>query len=228
MQLPEERKQLSRRDFLRVSGVAATALLVAACVAPSAVPSGQSGAAAPAKAPATIQANFAFTQSDYGLQYEVIGKWRDLFQQTYPWITVKLAFVDWEEHHKKMLVLAAANQLPDFVEVQASRSQLCIVNKVFLPVDDYIAADTKFKMDDFFPGIMEYYQREKKTYALPYDHGPEILGYNKTLFDEKGVHIRMRVGPLICSAKKRCSLPRKARPGASAACRAAGSLNHHI
>jgi len=136
--------------------------------------------------PVTLEAHIAFTQADYGLQYQVIEDWRDIFQKTYPWITVNLVFNDWTEHHNKMLVLAAANELPDFIEVQASRSLLWIIEGVFLPVDDFAAADPDFDMDDFFEGIMGYYRWEGQTYALPYDHGPSILGYNKTMFDEFG------------------------------------------
>ena len=137
--------------------------------------------------PVSIQADIAFTQADYGLQYKVIEQWRDIFQQTYPWVTVNLVFNDWNEHHNKMLVLAAANELPDFIEVQASRAPLWIMNDVFLPIDDYAAADAKFDMDDFFAGIMGYYQANDRTYALPYDHGPVILAYNKDMFDDFGV-----------------------------------------
>jgi multiple sugar transport system substrate-binding protein len=136
--------------------------------------------------PVSLEAHIAFTQADYGLQFQVIEQWRDIFQETYPWITVNLAFNDWTEHHNKMLVLAAANELPDFIEVQASRSLLWIIEGVFLPIDDFAAADAKFDMDDFFAPIMEYYRWEGQTYSLPYDHGPEILGYNKSMFDEFG------------------------------------------
>lgn len=34
---------------------------------------------------------------------------------------------------------------------------------------------------------MGYYRWKDKIYALPYDHGPSILGYNKKMFDEQGV-----------------------------------------
>ena len=142
---------------------------------------------APEKDPVNLQANIAFTQSDYGLQYQIMQQWRDIFQQTYPWVTVDLAFVDWSDHHDKMLVLAAAGTLPDWIEVQASRSQLWALEGVFLATDDYVAADPDFAADDFFPEVMPYYQVEGRTYAYPYDHGPLILTYNVDMFDEFGV-----------------------------------------
>src|SRR5436305_1753270 len=102
MDTPQEGKQFSRRSFLKYSGLTATALVAAACVPP---PGSAPAAAGAAKAPVTLQANIAFTQADYGLQYRTVEKWRDLFQETHPGIKVNLAFVDWTEHHNKMLVL---------------------------------------------------------------------------------------------------------------------------
>lgn len=186
MDTPQEDKQFSRRSFLKYSGLTATALVAAACVPPPGSASAPAATGA-GKEPVTLQANIAFTQADYGLQYRTVEKWRDLFQETHPDITVNLAFVDWTEHHNKMLVLAAAGELPDFVEVQASRSLLWIIEGVFLPIDEFVAADPKFDMSDFFEAIMGYYQWNGKTYVLPYDHGPELLGYNKKMFDEQGV-----------------------------------------
>ncbi len=174
---------ITRRRFLQLGGTGIAAASLAAC-AVSTLPAGDAGAAPEL---ANIQANIAFTQADYGLQYKTIEKWRDLFEETHEGITVDLAFVDWSEHHSKMLVLAAANELPDFIEVQASRSLLWIIEGVFLEIDQFSSMDDSFDMDDFFAGVMPYYQWDGKTYALPYDHGPIILGYNKTLFEERGV-----------------------------------------
>ena len=190
-------KKLNRRDFLRLGGLAAAGTALASCGAtPEVVEKVVTvevekevvvTAEAPSKDPVTLQANIAFVQSDYGLQYQIIQQWRDLFQQQYPWITVNTAFVDWTDHHSKMLVLAAAGELPDFIEVQASRSQLWIQEGVFLPMDEYAAADPDYALDDFFEEVMPYYMMDGKTYAAPYDHGPSILGYNKNMFDEFGV-----------------------------------------
>jgi len=192
-------KRMTRREMLRLAALGTVGAVAAACgatptpevvekiVKETVVVEKEVIKEAPPKEPVTLQANIAFTQSDYGLQYEIVQKWRDIFQQTYPWITVNIAFVDWQEHHDKMLVLAAAGELPDFIEVQASRSLLWIIEGVFLPVDEYTDADPDFNMDDFFEMVMPYYQWGGKTYVLPYDHGPEILGYNKDMFDEFGV-----------------------------------------
>ncbi len=175
-------KTLSRRHFLQLSGMGAAGVALAACAVPVPETDGMA-----AMEPVHLQANIAFTQADYGLQYQTIEKWRDLFEDTHEGITVELAFVDWSEHHSKMLVLAAANELPDFIEVQASRSLLWIIEGVFLDIDGYAAADPGFDMDDFFEGVMGYYRWDGKTFALPYDHGPINLGFNKTLFEERGI-----------------------------------------
>lgn len=179
-------KKMSRREMLRLAGLSVAGAALAACQ-PVVVEQAAEGVEAPAKEAVTLQANIAFTQSDYGLQYQIVQQWRDLFQQTNPGITVDLAFVDWGDHHNKMLVLAAAGELPDFIEVQASRSQLWIKEGVFLPMDEYAAADPDYDLADFFDDVMPYYQREGMTYAAPYDHGPVIIAYNKDMFDEFGV-----------------------------------------
>ncbi len=46
--------------------------------------------------------------------------------------------------------------------------------------------DPDYALDDFFPEALALYRSEGKTYSLPYDHGPTIISYNKTMFDEFG------------------------------------------
>jgi len=142
---------------------------------------------APQKEPVTLRASIAFTQSDYGLQYQIIQQWRDLFQQSYPWITADLEFIDWTEAQTKPVVQAAAGELPDFLEVHFQRAQMWVKEGILLPVDPYTDVDPDYDLGDYFPEALAIYQDDAgKTYSCPYDHGPTVLGYNKTMFDEYG------------------------------------------
>jgi multiple sugar transport system substrate-binding protein len=202
-------KKLSRREMLRLAALGAVGTVASAC-APQVVERTvevekivevertvevevpvevevEVPVEAPEKEPVTLQGNVSFTQSDYGLQYEILQQWRDIFQQTYPWITVELAFVDWMEHQTITMVQAAAGEMPDFVEVHGQVSQLWIQEGMLLATDPYTDADPEFAVDDFFPEALALYQAGGKTFSFPYDHGPTLLGYNVDMFDEFGV-----------------------------------------
>ena len=55
------------------------------------------------------------------------------------------------------------------------------------PLDDYIAKEKEFNLDDFIKPSLTSYQRDGKLWVIPYDEGPGILYYNKDLFDKAGI-----------------------------------------
>ncbi|HMN31092.1 MAG TPA: sugar ABC transporter substrate-binding protein, partial [Caldilineaceae bacterium] len=169
---------LSRRQMLKLSLWATTAAMLSACVAPGASTAGDGSGTTSAKT--SIQANFAFDSPDAA---PTIGEWIAKFGEANPDIEVVEVYTAWPDHHTKLLTQAAAGTLPDFMEIYGGYASQWIRQGSFLGLNDYTAKDADFDMADFFASIVEMYQGEGEIYALPYDHGPEILAYNKVLFD---------------------------------------------
>ncbi|MFE2445100.1 ABC transporter substrate-binding protein [Streptomyces sp. NPDC059426] len=55
------------------------------------------------------------------------------------------------------------------------------------PLDDLIAADPDFDLDDFYPAIRSISSFAGRTYAIGFDVAPTVLYYNKTLLERNGV-----------------------------------------
>jgi multiple sugar transport system substrate-binding protein len=52
-----------------------------------------------------------------------------------------------------------------------------------MPLDAFIEQDSAFKIDDFYPGTMDAFKLEGKTYAIPSGLDPWVMYYNRDLFD---------------------------------------------
>ncbi len=110
-----------------------------------------------------------------------------LFMQRHPNIIVKAENTPFGEYLQKYLTQAAGGTLPDVLYVQFAWAQQLIKEGLLLPLDDYIAKEKDFNLDDFVKPSLVSYQRDGKLYGIPYDEGPGMLYYNKDLFDQAGV-----------------------------------------
>jgi multiple sugar transport system substrate-binding protein len=110
-----------------------------------------------------------------------------LFMQRHPNITVKAENTPWGDFRQKYLAQAAGNALPDLIYVHFSWAQDFAKTGILTPLDDYIAKEKDFNLDDFSKPSLVSYQRDGKLWVIPYDEGPGNLYYNKDLFDKAGI-----------------------------------------
>ncbi len=110
-----------------------------------------------------------------------------LFMERHPNIIVKAENTPWGEFRQKYVAQAAGGALPDLLYVQFAWAQELIKNGLFIALDDYIAREADFNIDDFTPASLVSYQRDGKLWGIPYDEGPGNLYYNKDLFDAAGI-----------------------------------------
>ena len=110
-----------------------------------------------------------------------------LFMQRHPNIVVKAENTPFGEYRQKYVAQAAGNALPDIMYCQFSWAQEFIKNGLFRPLDDYIAREKDFNLQDFTPQSLVSYQRDGKLWGIPYDEGPANLYYNKDIFDAAGI-----------------------------------------
>jgi multiple sugar transport system substrate-binding protein len=64
------------------------------------------------------------------------------------------------------------------------------------PLDDLIAADPDFHLDDFYPAIQKISTFNGQTYAIGFDVAPTVLYYNKTLLTKAGIPLPSRTEPM--------------------------------
>jgi multiple sugar transport system substrate-binding protein len=174
-----ENKRLSRRDFLKTAAASA-----AGAAAFTQMGQLMTVFASPAQQdPTTLtfavhwEISFQPTQDAFDAQ----------FTEANPDIAIEKIYNTWADHNAIVLTWAAAGQLPDIVYVHGSRTFPWSKEGILLPLDSYIEADPDFNVDGIFPESLRLYKIDGTQFALPYDHGPVLLGYNKTMFDEAGM-----------------------------------------
>ncbi|MFN8494729.1 MAG: sugar ABC transporter substrate-binding protein [Caldilineaceae bacterium] len=175
----------SRRDFLRLSGIALGALALAACApvtAPGAKPSG-GGAAAPAGEKVTLRLQNWFTEQD--MKSWQIGL--DKVKEAYPNIETKLEYNDYDQTAVRILALAASGDLPDLIMASNEHTPILACSELLLDLNPFIEREPDVKPDDFAAGVSQGFHMWGRWWGFPYDHSTWGVFYNKKMFDDAGV-----------------------------------------
>ncbi|HEX2185253.1 MAG TPA: extracellular solute-binding protein, partial [Chloroflexota bacterium] len=107
----------------------------------------------------------------------------------HPWLTVvhEGGGSASAEAMAKLVVMAASGDLPDIIYAQGTQIQYYISQKLVISLSPYLAKDKEFDLADFPKVAVEMYSRGGQVFAIPYDHGPNMLWYNADLFAKHGV-----------------------------------------
>src|SRR5690242_19822681 len=150
---------VTRRDFLRMTGVGTVALVASAC-RESATPStsGTSGTAASGAA-----APGSSTQGGGTLKVVLfspsVGKGdqatTDSFKAKHPGVNVEITPIqgaDWEAFFSKILTNIAAGNVPDLTAVATEGTQLFAGKGLAQPLDDYVKKD-QAELAEYFKDV---------------------------------------------------------------------------
>lgn len=184
-------EKMNRRDFLRMSAIAAagTALIGCTAVLPASAPA-SSGEASPgeAGAPAKAQGKIVIMWNDN----EVVEADRQLFMQKYP--EIELEFLSFDET-RFMAMLAAATP-PDHVRAKAIETPYTASRNIWLDLGPYIDASSKIKWDDLHP-VNEMNRYDGKLYGIVKDWSPDFsLWINHDHLQEAGLELPARDQPV--------------------------------
>ena len=179
-----ERRRFLKRAAMWAGGAATTSAL-AACAPQGA---GDTGAAKLPDTPVTIRlpnSDPTPTNDQYFAQVmsRVKDKYGDkirLFNE--PWLG------SWQERYEKWLSQAIAGDAPDVMWLCCELLRPYFTSGNALALDGYVKRDwKKGEADDFYKGMWEGMQLDKKQYAIPvYANTPAIF-INQTLFKEGGL-----------------------------------------
>jgi len=158
-------------------------LLLAACapVAPAAPSGGQEAAAS--AGPTTI------TWALWGSPEEKASheKVAAAFMKEHPEIKVEIWNQPWSDYFTKIQALWAsgdAKVIPDVAFLWPTPKYAA--QGVLENLDPYIAK-SDYKLEDYWPGLLESAKYEGSVYGFPRDIEANVLYYNKDLFDKAGV-----------------------------------------
>ncbi len=170
---------MSRRAFLRATGVATSVALLAACAAPGAAPEAEGGAAPSAQ---------AITIRYVGLEF--MGAQVETFLQPYLEehnITLERgSFGQQELTDKIMQSVATGTYLADVFQFESNARADVIGANALQEVPDFV--QEQIDIDDVLPSIRSTLTWDGKLYALPYDGDIHYYSFRKDLFADSAIN----------------------------------------
>jgi multiple sugar transport system substrate-binding protein len=184
-------KSLSRRSFLRLSGLAGGALALAACAAPGAAP-----AATPsAQGEGSVATSDAITLTWWN-QYSTsstqaaVPLMIEAFNETYPNIQVEYELSGGPpgggNYTEILLARIAAGNPPDSATTWDPPAQFAARGSL-AQLDDFMENAKWARPDAFFEGPMNSCRWQGSIYGLPASAGAGCLIYNVDMFAELGL-----------------------------------------
>jgi len=121
-------------------------------------------------------------------EVKIIKEITDKWQIENPDIKIKLDHTNYSEYGSKILTQIAGGAAPDVIFTEVDMFINFVKKGVLAPLDQFIEKDTEFKLNDFFPEVVQRFIVDDKLYCIPRDTAPfACVYYNKGLFDEAGI-----------------------------------------
>ena len=176
-------RSMSRRDFLRTTGLLTGGALLAACApaaAPSAAPAASEGAAASAPAAEGVEITFWW--------WDQVGEiWADGWNERNP--DVKLSFVNTpfaDAHDKLLTSFAAGSGAPDIASIEIGRVGGFTAKGGLLDLKEVFEASV-YEDDMVAYKWTQGSTEDGRLVCFPWDIGPAGVWYRKDLFEANGL-----------------------------------------
>lgn len=123
-----------------------------------------------------------------GARTAFIQRMVDDFNYTHPTIEVKAEYKGSYRDTLNAAILAAKQgKAPQIVQIFEVGSQLALDSGIFMPFEETITPEDYAMLDDFVPGVANYYKFDGKFYSVPFNSSNAILYYNKDVFAKAGL-----------------------------------------
>jgi multiple sugar transport system substrate-binding protein len=181
-------QKLSRRGFLRISGVGAASALLAACVAPGSpqgaadAPSAGDDAAAPAAAGKEVRFATDWVEGARGATIETA---MPIWSERYPDTTITLEPIG-GDYFDRLQIQFSGGTVADVILFEGVLGAEYIAEGLIADLAPTLQAED-IDQSKWRPGVPDIFKQGDKVYAMPFQLTPVIWFYNRTLFQEKGV-----------------------------------------
>jgi len=171
------------RRWLLASPAAGGALALAAC--------GQSGAGGASGDPAR-QARPAAIKVLMGTAgaVPILDALKSSFKAAYPSITPEYEEISGTgPQQQKILTYAAAGTLPDVLPLHPAYMSDIAEREILLDLQPLGVKDRSVDLADFYTGVADHFRHKGVLYGLPWNSGPSIIYFNRTLLERLGVKL---------------------------------------
>lgn len=169
-----------------VSAVVLTGLLLSACGEGKGGASASDAASGSASADAgkPVKLTFSIWGNDtHKKMYEdMIAE----YKKTKPNVDVEIMTIPAADYQQKISVMLASKTAPDIMWM-LERSIPQFLNSGQVEDLSQLKDDPAFEFADFIPSTLELVTRDGKLYGVPFSTPPNMIYYNKKLFEEKGL-----------------------------------------
>lgn len=90
-------------------------------------------------------------------------------------------------YSEKLQLMLGTNTAPDVFFLKGMLSPSYMSFGILKDLNPNIEADPNFNRDDFFPSLLEAFEKDGGQYGIPKDFSPYVLFYNKQMFAEAGI-----------------------------------------
>jgi multiple sugar transport system substrate-binding protein len=186
-------RRLSRRDFLRLSAMAAAGVALAGCRQAPATEAVMTGAEPVADPPTAAPAQLVWMSGDLEVLEQL-----DPFYEENPEITVEII----EDEATRFRAMLAAGEPPDMWYTSGRQIPHSVKRGILLEIDAFIEADDVITEDNLLPvhSWMQYDGMkigQGKTYGLIKDWSPDYSGWvDPLIFEEAGVPVPSEIESL--------------------------------
>ena len=121
-------------------------------------------------------------------EIDIVTKSMAGWQKEHQDIKVRFEHTPYSGYDSKILTRVAGGAAPDVIAAESNYFVTFATRGVFLSLNQFIKEDATFKLDDFFPSIIDRFTVSGEVYAIPRDVAPfACVFYNKELFDQAGL-----------------------------------------
>ncbi len=177
--------QMTRRQMLKMFGVSAGVMALAACapVAPGAAPVAGGDAAAPTAEKVTVLLWSSFTGKNGEAETEVVKR----FNESQGDITIDYQFQgNYEETAGKVTAALQAKTAPDISLLSDVWWFKFYINQALLPLDDLIATEN-VDLSDYQDSLINEGLRQDKHWWIPFARSTPLFYYNKEKWAAAGL-----------------------------------------
>ena len=192
MQDSTNKRKLSRRDFLKIGGIGASALVLVRCAQPTEeVMEAVTEAAGAADAPAQLTGEVDFLAWGDPADIEAWEKLSKMYMDQNPGVTVNVTPISDPNNnfYPKLQTMIAGGTPPNVSSFQGWEWQAYADSGVLAPIDQFIQGDEYFQT--LYPkdvtSLVQSTVRNGKTYLIPMQMGTMVMFYAKKPFDDAGM-----------------------------------------
>ena len=129
----------------------------------------------------------------------------DSFRKAYPEVLFDFEPIP-GNYAEKLQLMLGTNTGPDLFFLKGYLAPSYMSFDVLRPLDDEIANTPDIDMEDFYPNLVQAFNRDGKQYGLPKDFAPYVLFYNKRMFEEAGIDTIPRTWEELITTSKQLTI----------------------